>query len=258
MKCKKCSKMFTPQAKKKITQICDECGGEIVKNNEKISQNNVDAKYIDISKGQAEILKGIANLIPKNVNISKTSLEKILGYQSQIEYVINENWGTRKYFIDLILSKEPNPISLILYFLNFKNKIGKVPTKSKIREFSKFHLSEYESQFGSWEEFLDLLGFDPWYRNNGEQKEIAKTKSYEKKNEIRRENIPNYFMGNESQIETIEKIKLLKSEIESLCEKKDLDENYSEYSYREMFILLQEYLKILPNETKYNNVNYFL
>lgn len=260
MKCRICSKMFTPGARIKLSTICDECNCGISQNNGdmNISQNNVDAKEIDISKGQAKILKDIANLIPKEIYYSKTSLKKALGYQSEIEYVINENWGKIEYFIDLILAKEPNPISLILYFLNFKNRIGEVPTKSKMRQLSKFDLGDYESQFGSWEEFLDLLGFDPWYRDNGKQKEITKTKSYENKNKITQENIPNYFTENETKMEMIEKIKLLKTEIESLCEKKDLDENYSEYSYREMFVLLQEYLKILPNETKYNNVNYFL
>ena len=248
--------MFIPKVRMKITDICYECSGEIVKNDGKISQNNVDVKDIDISKGQAKILKNIANLIPNDVNLSKTSLEKALGFQSEIEYVINENWGTKKYFIDMVLAKKPNPISLILHFLNFKNRIREVPTKSKMNQLSIFDLSEYESQFGSWEEFLDLLGFDPWYRHNDKQKEITKTKSY--KNKTIQENVQKYFTENETKTEMIEKMKLLKTEIENLCEKKDLDENYTEYSYREMFDLLQEYLKILPKETKYNNVNYFL
>ncbi len=249
MRCKHCSKTFrTPPIEMRKTQVCSECRS--------ITQNNVNVKDIDISKGQAKILKNIARSI-SDKDLSEFTLRKALREKPEIIHFINENWGNREYFIKLALeNKHSNPISLILYFLNLKYKINEVPTKEKMNDISKFYLSEYEYKFGTWEKFLDLLGFDPWYRNNGKQKEIPKIKPH--KNKIIQKNVQNYFTGNESKIEMIEKIKLLKTEIKSLCEKKDLDENYSEYSYREMFDLLQEYLKILPNETKYNNVNYFL
>ena len=56
MRCKHCSKTFrAPPIEMRNTQICKECRN--------ITQNNVDAKHIDISKGQARILKSIAKSI---------------------------------------------------------------------------------------------------------------------------------------------------------------------------------------------------
>ncbi len=110
--------MFTPSARMKLSTICDECNSGSSQNNVNIntSQNNVDAKDIDITRGQAAILKNIANLIPKGNNLSKNSLEKALQIKPDTVYTINENWGRSDYFINLVLDKKnPYPKIIIVY-----------------------------------------------------------------------------------------------------------------------------------------------
>ncbi len=264
MKCKFCSKMFTPSARMKLSNICDECNSGSSQNNVNIntsqnnvnintSQNNVNAKDIDISRGQATILKDIANLIPKGNNLSTNSLKKALQKESDLVHIINNNWGTSEHFINLVLDqKNSNPISLIIDFLNLKDLMNEVPRKEQMNGFSKFEVSEYEEKFGSWELFLDLLGFDPWYRKETIQKEIQKPLKISKKQFLQHET--NYFNDNDSFEETIEKISKLRNQIEEDFRQRDSEENYSDYSYVEMFQLLEKYLKILPNKSIYGNI----
>lgn len=238
--------MFTPRARMKLSDICNECEF-------RISQSNVPAEDIDISKGQAKILTNIANSISKGNNLSKSSLKKVLETESDFVYLINSNWGTSEYFINLALNqKKPNPISLIMYFLNLKNKINNVPTKIQMRENLEFELSDYEEKFGSWEQFLDLLGLDPWYRKENNRKELQKLMKIPKKQFSQFET--DYFNDNDSYEETIEKINKLRKQMEVNYQQKDSDETYSDYSYVEMFQLLEKYLKILPKESKYGNI----
>jgi len=244
--------MFTPLAYKKITDICSECFFS--------NQDNVDAKDIDISKGQARFLKSIAKSIPKGKDLTKFSLQKALRDKSETLHFINENWGNSEHFIKLALDhKNSNPISLILYFLELQKKLNEVPTKEKMIEFSKFSLSEYESRFGSWEEFLELLGFDPWYRNDSNQKQVSKFKPSKRKLNKKIEiDLNDYFTENESQTDILEKVNNLRKQIQSSCKKKDLEENPLGYSYEKMFQLLEVYLKLLPNDPKYGHIrNYF-
>lgn len=251
MQCKICSKMFTPRARVKITDVCFDC---IIEK----SQGNVDVNDIDVSKGQAEMLKNIARSVPKNKDLSKFSLQKALRDQPEKIHFIQDNWGSQEYFINLVLDDKPsNPISLIMYFLNMKKNLGFVPTKEKMKEISKFYLSEYEYKFGSWEKFLDLLGFDPWYKE--EIKEKPKPKKFKLKTlDTIKVNSEDYFKENDSEEEIINKVNTLREQIIKICEKKDLEEDYLDFSHKEMFQLLEQYLNALPNDKKYSDVNYFL
>ncbi len=246
MRCKHCSKTFrAPPIEMRSTQVCKACRA--------VTQNNVDAKDIDISKGQAKILKNIARSI-SDKDLSEFSLRKALRNKPDTLYFINENWGDEKHFIKLALSynEKLNPISLILYFLNLRWKIVEIPTKEKMVEISKFDLNEYERRFGTWEKFLDLLGYDPWYRKETIKKETRKPLKTSKKQFLQYET--NYFNDNDSFEETIEKINNLRNQIEEDFRQRDSEENYSDYSYVEMFQLLEKYLKILPNKPKYGNI----
>jgi|SaaInlStandDraft_6_1057023.scaffolds.fasta_scaffold03068_2 hypothetical protein len=244
MQCKKCSKMFTPRAGRRLNPICPECGID--------PQNNVDPKNIDISKGQAKILKEIIKSI-SHKKLSKYSLNNTLRDNTERIYQVHDNWGTKEHFIDLVLNyKNPNQISLIMYFLSLKNEIGKTPTKKIMEEISKFKLNEYEKKFESWEKFLDLLGFDPWYRNNTKPNVITRSKPRKTRNakEIK-SNLVSRFTKDDSIQQIVQKTNYLREEIQSALEKKDLEEDYSDYSYVEMFNLLEKYIKIIPNSQKY-------
>ena len=335
MRCKNCSKTFrSPPPRMRESQICTECQGTYVpdknsnanpKNSTKFYSNTVDmgnvaAEDIDISKGQAEFLKSIM----KHVRIGEfgpTKLRQIINRNIDTKYFINENWGDEEHFISLALDeKNSNQISQILYFLNVKNKIERVPTKQDMKELSVIDISEYEKKFRAWENFLDLLGFDPWYKNNNSTVPVKKIKSDSEINHLQealnessgylekgkkkftygpgpdylnnkrvltdqehdnlfyedtqpeldterkraspkalaarraREKSWELVSKDDTLEDTIKKINELRTTIKENFKKKDLEENYADYSYVEMFDLLEKYIEIMPNKSKYNNI----
>ena len=221
--------------------------------NNTVDMENVAAEDIDISKGQAEFLKSIMNFV-RIGELTPMKLRQLLQKTTGMKHFINENWGDEEHFISLALNdfKYANQISQIIYFLNIKNKIERVPTKQDMKELSVIDISEYENRFGTWESFLDLLGYDPWYRKKTITKKIQKPLKVSKKQFLQNET--NCFDDNDSFKETIEKINTLKNQIEKDFRQRDSEDDYSDYSYVEMFQLLEKYLKILPNESKYGNI----
>jgi hypothetical protein len=269
MRCKICSKTFrTPPPRMRDTQVCTECQSfqDITnsKNNTKFYSNtgdmeNVAVEDIDISRGQAEFLKSIMKHI-RIGELTAIKLRQLLHKSSDMKYFVNENWGDEEHFINLALNeKDSNQISQILYFLNIKNKIGRVPTKQDMKELSVIDISEYEKNFRAWENFLDLLGFDPWYKNNNSDstkklkkiRRIGANKSRIDDNEQEKSSL---FLKNDTIEETIKKINELRLIIKEKYKQKDSEENYSDYSYTEMFDLLEKYIDIMPNKAKYSNI----
>ena len=241
--------MFTPPARKKLKEICESC--------DEIGQENVNVDEILISKGQAKILKSISSLMGDK-KLSKNTLSEIIENNPEIIYLIHDNWGSKEYFIKLSLNHiTPNPISLIMNFLNLKNKIKETPTQEKMEHLSDIPLITYEKTFGTWEGYLDLLGFDPWYKDNKTIKKISKPKSHQLP-KILYEDSVSCFKGDESQSEITEKINQIKKNIQKYCEKKDLENNYSEYSFVEMFKILEKYLEILPKKPRNDDIKNFL
>jgi hypothetical protein len=220
--------------------------------NNTVNMENVAVEDIDISKGQAEFLKSIMNFV-RIGELTPMKLRQLLQKTIGMKHFINENWGDEEYFINLALNeKDSNQISQIFYFLNIKNKIERVPTKQDMEELSVIDISEYENRFGTWESFLDLLGYDPWYRKKTIAKKIQKPLKVSKKQFLQNET--NCFDDNDSFKETIAKINTLKNQIEKDFRQRDSEDDYSDYSYVEMFQLLEKYLKILPYELKYGNI----
>ena len=274
MRCKICSKTFrTPPPRMRESQICTECQDTYVPDNNSyanpknstnfynktVDMENVAAADIDISKGQAVFLKSIMTYIQVG-EFTPMKLRQILNRSIDMRYFINENWGDEEHFINLALDeKDSNQISQILYFLNIKNKIERVPTKQDMKELSVIEIGEYEKKFKAWENFLDLLGFDPWYKNN----DSDSTKKLKKIRRIGENNSRiNYdeqeksslFLKNDTLEETIKKINELRITIKENFKKKDSEENYADYSYAEMFDLLEKYIEIMPNKSKYDNI----
>jgi hypothetical protein len=246
------------------SQICTECQDTYVPDkNSKFKttdMENVAVTDIDISKGQAEFLKSMMKYI-RIGELTPIKLRQVLSRNIEAKYFVNENWGDEEHFISLALDeKNSNQISQILYFLNIKNKIERVPTKQDMKELSVIDIGEYEKKFKAWENFLDLLGFDPWYKNNDSDstkklKKIRRTEAnnnriddYEKQEKL------SLFLKNDTLEETIKKINELRITIKENFKKKDSEENYTDYSYVEMFDLLEKYIEIMPNKSKYDNI----
>lgn len=255
------------------TQICTECQDTYVpdknsntnpKNNtnfynKTVDMENVAAEDIDISKGQAEFLKSIM----KHVRVGEfgpTKLRQIINRNIDTKYFINENWGDVEHFISLALDeKNSNQISQILYFLNIKNKIERIPTKQDMKALSVIDISEYGKKFRAWENFLNLLGFDPWYKNNDSdsRKKLKKNRRIRESNSrtnYDEQGKSNLFLKNDTLEETIKKTNKLRITIKENFKKKDSEENYADYSYVEMFDLLEKYIEIIPNKSKYDNI----
>ena len=265
MRCKICSKTFrTPPPRMRESQICTECQDTNFQDknfntNSKNSANfysntvdmeNVSAEDIDISKGQAEFLKSIMNFV-RIGELTPMKLRQLLQKTIGMRHFINENWGDEEHFISLALDeKNSNQISQILYFLNVKNKIERVPTKQDMKELSVIDISEYEKKFKEWENFLDLLGFDPWYKNNKPNFKKYTSTNIQIEDDLKEKVHSKIFLKKDTLEETIEKIDELRIAIKENFEKKDSEENYADYSYVEMFDLLEKYIEIMPNKSK--------
>jgi len=245
------------------SQTCTECQDTRYLKNKNInflpthSIENVAEEDIDISRGQATVLKIISHLISKDEKLSKITLKNALEQNPDTVYFIKENWGDEDHFINLALNeKKSNQISQTLYFLNLKNKLNRVPTKEDMKELSKIEISEYEEKFTAWENFLDVLGFDPWYKNNNivVTKNIKDNNPGKNKIENNTQEESNLFLKEDTISVTVKKINELRIEIVKKYEQKDLEENYVNYSYVEMFSLLEKYMGIIYNKSKYNNI----
>ncbi len=125
-----------------------------------------------------------------------------------------------------------------------------------MKELSVIDISEYKKKFRDWENFLDILGFDPWYRNNDSEIKTKIRRIGKKQNKIESDNntYSSIFSKDDTIYETVKKINELRIKIKEKYEKKDLEENYADYSYVEMFELLEKYVEIMPNKSKYYNI----
>ena len=224
MRCKKCLKTFrSPPQKMKKDQICLDC--------QYIKYENVPSKDLNISKGQIEFLKKVANKI-------STDAEMML----ETKIFVRDNWGSPNYFRTLCTSNEPNQLSLLIYFFQMKNKLKKVPTKENMEKISKFSIEEFENEFGTWEQFLDLVGEDPWYRDtNIEKKTYKKSKTNEKQlkeNKKKRSDVQRIIEEKEEVNEEI------KREVELKIIKIEERSNYVEEEIRESLEEIKNEIKI--------------
>jgi hypothetical protein len=246
------------------SQICTECQDTYVQDknsnanpknstdfyNKTVDMENVSAEDIDISRGQAEFLKSLMKYI-RIGELTPMKLRQVMNRNIDTKYFVNENWGDEEHFISLALDeKNSNQISQILYFLNVKNKIERVPTKQDMKELSVIDISEYEKKFKEWENFLDLLGFDPWYKNNKPNFKKYTSTNIQIEDDLKEKVHSKIFLKKDTLEETIEKIDELRIAIKENFKKKDSEENYADYSYVEMFDLLEKYIEIMPNKSK--------
>jgi len=220
------------------------------KNNEK---NPID--QIFLSKKQAKLIKEISLVLP-NKNEKMDYVTMIDRIPESIQWEIKDNWEGIYDFFELATNYEKlNKISMIVLFEKLNKEIGRVATKEEFFNSENINEQWIENEFNSWEYLLELLGHDPWYRNKSK---AEPTKTIQKK-EIERENIEYSTQTiSKSDIELISNIDNLKSELSEYFKSKDNEEKYSDYSYAEMFELLEKYLKIIPNRPHFTHImNYF-
>lgn len=208
-------------------------------------------EILSISKGQAILLKKLSKNIPK-LDERENFAEILKNIPKDTQFEIKDNWGDLENFISLATDYlEFNKISTIIYFEKFKDEIGEVP--SKVQFLNKTSLDEnwINKEFESWEHFLDLLNYDPWYRDEKPKSMIKEEQEIpiDTDNEIKEESIIKIDK---------ESLEQIYDELHKYFQNMDSKENYSEYSRVAMFELLQKYLKLLPNKPKYGNITNFL
>jgi len=130
----------------------------------KNSQNHelITSDELYVSKGQAKLIKNVCSVLHDKPNLDFLTFKKrikLLG----LDYITK--WMSLENFFDLMMEQKPNQISLIIEFEKLKKLFGTIPTKEQIQKNSRFGVNEYETHFKSWEDFLERLGYDPWYRD---------------------------------------------------------------------------------------------
>ncbi len=81
---------------------------------------------------------------------------------------LREEFGDVSELLDLAYDIDPpNKISLLIEFEKVKWNLDRVPTKAEFEKASPVGAGAYDDEFDSWENFLDKLGHDPWYRSAG-------------------------------------------------------------------------------------------
>ena len=133
-------------------------------------ESSVDMDYFN--KQRAYILKRIALAFPKDADdFQYTVLEQMIIESKILMYEIENEFGCNiSQIIDFVYAKKPNKISIVVEFEWIKSAIGRVPTKQDIENHSRFGVTQYESEFGSFERLVDRLGYDPWYRKENSLK----------------------------------------------------------------------------------------
>jgi len=98
--------------------------------------------------------------------------------EENVQWEIKNNWGDLENFLSLATNYQKlNKISVIILFEKLKNQLEQVPTQEQFLESVNISTDWVEKELKSWENFLDLQGYDPWYRDNN-QKYSIKSKNY--------------------------------------------------------------------------------
>jgi hypothetical protein len=185
----------------------------------------VTAEDLFISRGQAILLKKITPLMP-NIDEIKSFSEIREKIPEQLQYEIRDNWGTLENFLSLSTNyQQLNQISIIILFEKLKDRMGQVPSMDEFLNKVNLDKNLINSEFKSWEHFLDLLQYDPWYRT----KKPLESEINEIKSEKKIKQIPKKTMNYEEQFTESQK---LMDEI--LSDKKKL---------QDIFLMLNEKLK---------------
>lgn len=144
--------------------------------------DEIDVDYC--SNYRALLLKKLARSIPRKKEDFDKKKASVFGTINLNRWEVKEEFNCDiTKLVDIAYSKSPNKISLIVDFEHIKHMIGHIPTREDLQVHSRFRVLQYEEKFGSLEQLLNRLGYDPWHRKNkipNPQQKIPK-KSYTKK-----------------------------------------------------------------------------
>jgi hypothetical protein len=213
--------------------------------------DEITAENLDISKKQAILLKEISIVMPnydEKLDVSKI----ISNIKDHVGFEIKDNWGSWAKFFELATNyDELNQISAIIIFEKLNMNIERVATMDEFLD--KVHVDEewINNKFKSWGHLLELLGHDPWYRSSSKKEDNPRSKRNVANDIVEKTVVEN---TSDETIEVSSKINELKIRLLAHYKLKDSEETTADYSYVEMFELLEEYIKIIPNASKYLDI----
>lgn len=135
--------------------------GRIATDPEVGSTPSVDLSYFN--RLRAELLQRLAAALPE----SRDLLGRSGGEYLPVDVIqdLRQEFGDIGGLLDLAYDIDPpNKISMVVEFERVKSNLDRVPTKNEFEKISPLEIVSYDIEFGSWENFLDKLGHDPWYR----------------------------------------------------------------------------------------------
>ena len=215
-------------------------------------ENKIELTYFNNQR--ALMIKKLAQHLISNTDKNHEFCSNIsLMDKSFVRYIEEEFSSTIDKILKLAYTIEPpNKISMIVELERIRSIIGTVPTKQELEEHSKLKIQQFDSEFGSWEELLNRLNYDPFYRNRKEK--IIKI------NSDSNESIQEYeYSSTESEIDVSNQYNVnnLRTWLYEYYVILDSQNNY-DYSYKEMFQRLEEHLQILPKKSQYKDLTTFL
>lgn len=232
------------------------------------------SKRSDYPKTPTDVLSDRSTLRSYQINLIKDVTPIIVKYESsknfdEIRKEIQTNgksiipymrsWKSWEEFIDLAFrDSPPNKISLIIEFERIKNKLGHLPSKLEFYELSKFGINRYVEEFESWENLMNLLRYDNEYRNNLNIQSMGYPSSVTSNAGEISSGMLGTQIDNHMFKETIKKIDETRMLIQDTCIERDRNNPANDYSYKEIFQLLEKYLNLLPRNSNYTSIADFL
>ena len=125
-----------------------------------------DASSIDLSyfsRTRANLLRRLASVLPEGRDDIGSSEDE--HFSAPLLLDLRSEFSDVGELLDLAYEIcPPNKIALVVEFERIRSDLDKVPTKDEFEKISPVGVSAYDHEFGSWENFLDKMGYDPWYR----------------------------------------------------------------------------------------------
>ena len=223
------------------------------------SKEKIDLSYFN--KRRAHLIKKIVRCLPeKREDFKKSAFEDtLLNMKTTITSIEKEFNGNIEEIIDLAYTVDPpNKLSMIMEFERIRSIVGSTPTKQEIEKHSYLQVFQYNNEFQSWEHLLERLGYDPWYRDRASQSKAQTLQHVRSSEEHKNTDSRKHSSDDGSFEDMLEKTNTLRDKIQDICKKRDMNKSYPNYTYSEMFQLLEKYLNILPNNEKYSSIGYFI